>query len=94
MRRMSISAHRVWQFIKLLTSRFVADQGLPSTASLTYTTLLSLVPLMTVSLAIFSAFPVSDRVAEEIQDFIREMDFTAYKNNPLTQRAVERDFDG
>jgi len=59
-----------WRFLKLLRARFIQDQGLPSTASLTYTTLLALVPLMTVSLAIFSAFPVSDHVAEQIQDFV------------------------
>ncbi len=62
--------HRQWHFIRLLGARFIQDQGLPSTASLTYTTLLALVPLMTVSLAVFSAFPVSDRVAEQIQDFV------------------------
>lgn len=61
---------RQWHFIKLLGARFIQDQGLPSAASLTYTTLLALVPLMTVSLAVFSAFPVSDRVAEQIQDFV------------------------
>jgi len=61
---------RQWHFIRLLGARFIQDQGLPSAASLTYTTLLSLVPLMTVSLAVFSAFPVSDRVAEQIQDFV------------------------
>lgn len=43
---------------------------MPSAASLTYVTLLSLVPLMTVSLAVFSAFPVSERVTDEIQDFV------------------------
>lgn len=57
-------------FLRLLLSRFIADQGLLNAGSLTYTTLLSLVPLMAVSLAIFSAFPVSERVVGEIQDFI------------------------
>lgn len=64
------SIGRIIRFVRLLFARFVEDQGLPNAASLTYTTLLSLVPLMTVSLAIFSAFPISDRVAEEIQGFL------------------------
>lgn len=33
------------------------------------------------------------QAAEEIQDFVRGMDFKAYQNNALTQRAVERDFE-
>ncbi len=61
---------RQWHFLKLLAVRFIQDQGLPSTAALTYTTLLALVPLMTVSLAVFSAFPISERVAEQVQDFV------------------------
>ncbi len=61
---------RLWRFLRLLAFRFVEDGGLHHTASLTYTTLLSLVPLMAVSLAIFSAFPVSERVATEVQDFV------------------------
>jgi len=61
---------RVGRFLHLVGYRFVADGGLHHTASLTYTTLLSLVPLMTVSLALLSAFPVSDRVTTQIQDFI------------------------
>ncbi len=63
-------AARLGRFLRLLGFRFVEDGGLHHTASLTYTTLLSLVPLMTVTLAVFSAFPVSDRVAIEIQDFV------------------------
>jgi len=70
METISRQMQRQWHFIKLLGARFIEDQGLPSAASLTYTTLLSLVPLMTVSLAVFSAFPVSGRVAEQIQDFV------------------------
>ncbi len=59
-------------FSRLLFSRFVEDQGLPQAASLTYATLLSLVPLMTVSLAIFSAFPIGDKMAVVVQDFVFE----------------------
>ena len=45
-------------------------EALQYAAGLTYTTLLSLVPLMTVTLAVFSAFPVADRVYLLIQDFV------------------------
>ena len=58
------------RFIRLLLARFIADRGLPNAASLTYTTLLSLVPLMTVGLAIFSASPISGKVVDELQDFV------------------------
>ena len=33
------------------------------------------------------------QAAKEIQGFVRGMDFTAYQNNAVTQRAVERDFE-
>ncbi len=60
----------VGRFLHLLFYRFSEDGGLHHTATLTYTTLLSVVPLMTVTLALFAAFPVSERVVGEVQDFI------------------------
>jgi membrane protein len=57
-------------FVYRMFRRFVAHGGLERAASLAYTTLLSLVPLMTVVFAILSAFPVADRVSEMVQDFI------------------------
>jgi len=33
------------------------------------------------------------QAAEEIQNFVRGMDFKAYQASPVTQRAVERDFE-
>ena len=33
------------------------------------------------------------QAAEEIQDFVCGMDLDAYRNSPVTQRAVERDFE-
>lgn len=33
------------------------------------------------------------QAAEEIHDFVCGMDFKAYQDNPVTKRAVERDFE-
>jgi len=33
------------------------------------------------------------QAAEEIESFVRGMDFEAYQNSPVTQRAVERNFE-
>ena len=33
------------------------------------------------------------QAAEEIQDFVRGMDFKTYQNKTVTKRAVERDFE-
>ncbi len=59
-----------YRFVVLVFSRFIAHGGLERAGSLAYTTLLSLVPLMTVVFAILTAFPVGERVNEVVQDFI------------------------
>ncbi len=61
---------RLGDFLRMTFYHFFADNGLQHAAALTYTTLLSLVPLMTVTLALLAAFPIGDRVADNIQDFI------------------------
>ena len=33
------------------------------------------------------------QAGKEIQDFVHGMDFKAYQSSPVTQRAVERDFE-
>lgn len=66
--------YRAWRrtarFIELLHQGFLRHGGLQSAAALTYTTLLALVPLMTVALAVFSAFPIAERVNQQVQDFL------------------------
>jgi membrane protein len=57
-------------FLHLLSHHFMKDGGFQHVAALTYTTLLSLVPLMTVVLALFSVFPASERVSEQIENFL------------------------
>ena len=61
---------RLRGFLVLVGDRFLRHEGPQNAAALTYTTLLSLVPLMAVTLAAFSAFPVADRVYELVQDFV------------------------
>ncbi|MES9898867.1 MAG: virulence factor BrkB family protein [Sedimenticola sp.] len=72
MEKLRESVFRSQAFIQLLFRHFCENRGLSNAASLTYTTLLSLVPLMTVSLAVFAAFPVADRVEEKVQSFLFE----------------------
>lgn len=79
---------RVAHFALLLYSRFCLHQGLQNAASLTYTTLLSLVPLMTVVVAILTAFPVADQMAEVIQDFIFE-NFVPASGEQVQQYLLE-----
>ena len=57
-------------FILYVFSRYTHDRMQQRAASLTFTTLLAIVPLLTVSFAIFSAFPAFQRIKVEIQDFI------------------------
>ena len=63
-------ADRLRGFAGLVVQRFGRHKGPQNAAALTYTTLLSLVPLMAVILAVFSAFPVADRVYSLIQDWV------------------------
>lgn len=60
----------VGPFSRLLLHHFSQDAGMQHVAALTYTTLLSLVPLMTVMLALFSVFPASERMSVQIEDFV------------------------
>jgi membrane protein len=57
-------------FSRLLLHHFKQDAGIQHVAALTYTTLLSLVPLMTVTLALFSVFPASERMTQQVEDFL------------------------
>ena len=58
------------RFVRFVLERAGRDHLINNSASLTYTTLLSLVPLMAVGLSVLSAFPVFDKVQVEIQEYI------------------------
>lgn len=57
-------------FAQHVVRRFVDDQGLQTAASLTYTSLLGLVPLLAVFLAILSAFPAFAGLREDVKEMI------------------------
>lgn len=57
-------------FLDLLIDRFVAVRCDQVAASLTFTTLLALVPLLAVSLVVFSNFPVFDALGSALRGFL------------------------
>lgn len=57
-------------FAVLVWHRFDKDRGLMVAASLSYTSLLALVPLMAIGFAVLAAFPVFDNIQVQIRAFI------------------------
>jgi membrane protein len=67
--------HRLQQlgrFILHVLRRFQEERCLQVASSLTYTTLLSLVPLITVALTLMSAFPAFQEFTSHVDDFLSE----------------------
>ena len=57
-------------YLRFVIKRFRQDRCLQVAGSLTFTTLLALVPLITVALAVFAAFPVFSEFSAELKTFI------------------------
>lgn len=57
--------------IQLIWLRFTQDRCLQIAANLTFTTLLSLVPLITIALTMFAAFPVFDEFSKNTTEFLQ-----------------------
>src|SRR3954469_14739694 len=60
----------LYGFAVSVARRFKEERALQTAGSLSYTTLLSLVPLLTVALAIASAFPVFAQALDALRGFI------------------------
>lgn len=58
------------KFLGFIAARFNQDRCVQIAASLTFTTLLSLVPLITIALAMFSAFPVFENFSNQIKVYL------------------------
>lgn len=59
-----------FRFLRYVTVRLQDDRCTQMAASLTFTTLLSVVPLITIALTLFSAFPVFSEYSTHIKEFI------------------------
>src|SRR3989337_851802 len=57
-------------FLLFIFTRFKQDRCAEMAASLTFTPLLSLVPLITIALTLFSAFPVFAEFSAQIKNFV------------------------
>lgn len=64
------SVQRFFRLLRQIGRRFAQDDCFNLAASLTYTTLLALVPLVTIGLAIFSAFPAFREFTVGVNEFI------------------------
>jgi membrane protein len=60
------------EFVMAVTRRFYEDRAAQAAGSLTYTTLLSVVPLLAVALSLSTAFPVFDEAINTLQLFLFE----------------------
>lgn len=56
--------------VRFIVARFVQDRCMQTAASLTFTTLLSLVPMITIALTMFSAFPVFEDFSDQIKSYL------------------------
>src|SRR5436853_3167878 len=69
-------ARQAWRdlsaFGGALAGRMLEDRLTQSAGSLTYTTLLAIVPLLTVALSLATAFPVFDQAVEGLQEYVVE----------------------
>jgi len=59
-----------WHVCCVIVKRCVTDRLTSAAASLTFTTLLALVPLITICIVIFSAFPISHTIGSAVSQFI------------------------
>ncbi len=64
-------AHHSWfMYLRMLVRHFLEDNCTQKAASLTYTTLLSLVPMIAIVLVIFSTVPALENAREQVQQAI------------------------
>jgi membrane protein len=67
---MKTAQHDFVNFARFVAAKFRQDKCTQMAASLTFDTLLSLVPLLTIALTLFSAFPVFADFSEQIKHFL------------------------
>lgn len=64
------SIDKLGNFVRFLLSRFTQDRCFESAGSLSYTSILAIVPFAAVVVGVFSAFPVFDQWSSKLTDFV------------------------
>ncbi len=67
---MLIKSAPLTDLVRIFSQRFIEDRCVQIASSLTFTTLLALVPIITVALTIVSAFPVFESLIGHLQRFL------------------------
>ena len=67
---MRLKQQRLWQFGVFVLKRCLELRLFQVSSSLTFTTLLALVPFFTISLTVVSAFPMFEAITRPFQQFI------------------------
>jgi membrane protein len=62
--------HDIQVLARFIATRIMQDRCVQTAASLTFTTLLSLVPMLTIALTVFSAFPVFEDFSAHIKTYL------------------------
>ena len=70
LRRAATTVPAEWEFLALVVRRFREDRCVQVAGSLTFTTLLALVPLVTVALTVVTAFPAFASLSQALRQFI------------------------
>lgn len=68
--KLPFAKHAWFGYIRYLIRHYLDDECTQKSASLTYTTLLSLVPIITVVIVLFSVVPAMSEMREQLQDMI------------------------
>lgn len=76
-------------FLRAAYLRFTEDHCLEVAGSLTYTTLLSLVPLLTVALAVVTAFPVFGNFTSGVDDWLARNVLPAQISSAITKYLAQ-----
>jgi membrane protein len=81
--------HALRDFSRLLYERFIATRCPHVAGSLTFTTLLALVPLVTVTLGVFSNFPAFDALGAALGQFLQRNILPEFAAQIVTTYALE-----
>ncbi len=83
LRKLRINYDKIKRLLRFAAKRSAEDQIPQVAGSLTFTTMLAIVPLLTVAFALFTAFPIFSSFQASLQQFLAEHLMPAQFNNQI-----------